>query len=817
MKIWVIGALGHWRLLKNMIVTSKKLFRIFTPLLFIIIPLRFLFSIGVPTEAYENKRVAKITITMENLPRTIRLNQDRVLSKLRTKTGDPFSQMIFDQDLKSLSEEYDRVEPSIAMQQGEVAITIKIWQKPTIRSIKWHGNDHVKTRTLQKELGIHVNTTFNREVFNKGFNKVKEYYIKKGFFESELEYKIIPFYETNEIDIEITVIEGHSGHISKICFTGLDKEDESAILSMIMTKKYNFFTSWITGMGTYHEEILEHDKLIIVNYLQNQGYANAQVHIQVKESQDGRIEIHINAIKGETFYFGNIDISDNHLLTEEQIKKVLLIHPKDKYSFQNLHDSMQKIKDLYGKDGYIETNVQYTLHLAAEEPIYDVHFRVEEGEQFRIGLIRILGNVQTNKNVILRESLLVPGEVFDSRRLKATERRLEAIGYFKTVNVYAVKPSEEYALGENYRDVIIEVEETTTGNMSLFFGASSKDDLFGGLDLAENNFDHRGLTSFWRDGLSSLRGAGEYARLRAQIGSKQQNYSAVWMDPYFKDTLWRFGFEVNYSKTRVQSKDYRVSSYGGAIFANYPFTPYWTFGTKYRFRNPIIKIYNIDSEEAKRERDNSGLVSGLGTSMGFDSIDNSFKPHRGYRSIIELELGGIRRNAEEDKIFPFFSVEYLNNYYYPIYRRGTLKFRWDLRFLCPFGQGSPDLMPLSERYFLGGVTTVRGYKPFRIGPKFTKKSKKGETDDPTGGVSSALFSVEYSHAVMRALDLFIFFDGGSVSQKRFDIRKVNMSIGVGARVELPNRMPLIFGYALPINPDSHDDVQGYFFSMGGQF
>ena len=155
-------------------------------------------------------------------------------------------------------------------------------------------------------------------------------------------------------------------------------------------------------------------------------------------------------------------------------------------------------------------------------------------------MVRVFGNSQTEANVILRESLLVPGETFDGAKLKATQSRLENMGYFKSVNVYAVRTTDDQALGENYRDVYIEVEETTTGNISLFFGFSSADDAFGGLDLSESNFNYKGIPRVFKDGLSSLRGGGEYAHARASFGSKQRTYTVSWLNPYFRDTLWRW-------------------------------------------------------------------------------------------------------------------------------------------------------------------------------------------------------------------------------------------------------------------------------------
>jgi len=782
----------------------------------VFLPLIVLFA---ATDIDENKRVAKITVVVENLPANATFNQEHVLSKLSVKVGDPFSHLTFDQDLKALSQEYDRVEPTLEMRQGELCITIKLWRRPIVRAITYRGNVHIKTSTLKKELGIAAHTVFNREEFNQAFNKLKEHYLKKGYFDSQLEYKLIPHPNTNGVDIEITILEGQSGYISRIHFSGLSRTDERAILKMINTKKYNFFTSWMTGAGTYHEEILEHDKLLIGNYLQNLGYANAQTHIQAEQNQEGKLEIYIHVVKGEIFHFGAIDILGNNLLTVDQIKRAMVIKEGSVFSPEKLRDSIENIKKLYGKDGYIEANVHYTLNPESYSPVYHIAITINEGERFHIGMINILGNSSTNKNVILRESLLVPGEVFDLRRLEATQKRLEGMGYFKSVNVYATKTPEDQQIGENYRDVIIEVEESTTGSLSLFLGFSSVEDIFGGIDLGENNFNCRGLTDFWRTGLSSLRGAGEYAHARLQIGKKQQYYTMAWMDPYFRDSLWRFGVELNYAKVQLQSNNYNIRSLGGALFGSYPLTSYWTYGWKWRVQDSNVYILpgKIESMEAKRERDNSGLVGGIGSSLIFDSTDNAFKPHRGFHSTLEMEMGVIYRHASEKKSFPYWRFAYLNKYYYPLCSRGTIKVTWDFKFLCPLGSGKPNLIPLSERFFLGGETSVRGYRTYILGPKFSDETGRQREDTPMGGVSSALLSVEYRQHVLPMLDLFVFFDGGSISMRRLEIAKLRMSYGIGTQIELANRIPVVFGFGFPINPKNKRDISRFFIAMGGQF
>jgi outer membrane protein insertion porin family len=787
---------------------NKKFLLLSSVLLFTCASIDPLHASYIATEAYENKTVGKIDVQMENLAPDASFDPKPVLGRLNTKVGDPFSQMVFDSDLKTLSEEYDRIEPSVNTINGEVYITIKVWARPTISEINWTGNEHFSSKTLQKELGIKPKKTFNRVEFNKAFNKVKEYYVKKGYFESQLFYNVIPDPKTGQVKIDVTVNEGRSGIIDDIVFKGFTKGEKSHILGMIYTKKYNFFTSWLTGQGTFNEEAIEQDKLTIANYLQNKGYADAKVDLQVTESKsEGKIIIVLTLDRGPIFHFGEVTFKGNSLFSNEEIEKTFKVRPEGVYSPDKLRDTAQAIRDLYGRKGFIETNVQFETQLVADKPVYNVSFEIEEGQEYKIGLIRVFGNVQTETHVILRESLLTPGETFDSAKLKATQQRLENVGYFKNVNVYAVRTQDDQLLGENYRDVYIEVDETTTGNMSLFFGLSSADGIFGGLDITETNFNYKGLGRLFKDGPSALRGGGEYAHAKVTLGAKQRSYNMSWLTPYFRDTLWKVGFDAFVSQTKLQAKKYEIDSFGGSLFASYPLNAYWSYGAKYRVKHAKIRVGNHASPSEDQLEKGTGVVSAIATTLNFDSTDSIIKPHNGFRSGLEFEYAGVGGG------FYFFKYSYVNTYYQQLWKRGIMKYRWEFRFIQPipaFGTEDAKDIPVSERFFLGGENSVRGYKAFDLGAHFSD-------GDPTGGTSASVLSVEYLQEILSILDAFTFIDAGSVKLKTFHMAQYKMSWGFGVRLEVMNRMPITLGLGFPVNPDDKHQVQKFFFSMGGQF
>lgn len=778
-------------------------------------------------EFYDEKKVSHIEIVVDSGGES-QTDPKPILARMKTQEGDDFSQLTFDSDLKTLSEEYDHVDPVIKLQDGQVSIVIHVTPKPIIHRIQWEGNEQVKASTLQKELDIKPNTVFNRQNFNKSFNKVKEYYFKKGYFESQLSYSIEPIPDSNQIDIRIEVSEGRPGHVKKIILHGFTKEEKSDIESQMYLKKYNFLTSWLTGAGTYRDEILEQDKMTILNYLHNKGYADARVDIQLSEDpESGKLIVEITAHRGQLFHFGKIQFSGNTLLSTEDIAKRSLITEGAPFSPEKVRETSQAIKDYYGQKGYIDASVQYETELKENEPIFDIDFYIDEGEQYKIGLVHIFGNTSTHNNVILRESLLVPGETFDSRKLRATQQRLEGIGYFKSVNVYAVRTADDTALGENYRDVYIEVEETTTGNISLFAGFSSTDSVFGGLDLTERNFNIAGLAKAIGGNISQLRGGGEFFHVKGTIGKKQKNVLVSWMNPYVNDTLWRFGTEITTTWSEIQ-EDVKVITYGGSVFTSYPITNYWTAGMRERLRHAKdnLSINPLDDSKTaadsvakvKNQLNQSGLVSAFSGNISYDSTDNAMKPHRGWRSYFEAEVAGIGGS------YDFVKLKYLNAIYFPVWAKGTIKLRGDFQYIVPFGKTDRYTVPYSERFFLGGETTVRGYKPMTLGPVVKLKNAEGqlkETDTPYGGLSSSLASLEYNQEIFRMLDIFAFVDVGCVEFASFKISQIRPTTGVGLRIDIGNRTPILVGWGIPLVKKDRNETKwgnnGLFFSMGGQF
>lgn len=758
---------------------------------------------------YEDQLIDKVEIIVHTRNGAI-CDTNSILNRLRTKEGGIFSQADFDEDLKTLAQDYDRVDPVVDSNDEHIFITIDIWPKPTIRTIHWHGNHHVKTSALQKELNINCFSVFERQAFNLAFHKLKAYYINHGYFEAQLDYHVEMDLETNEVTITIDITEGRSGKIQEIEFINFTDDEQRDILHDMVTKKYNLFTSWYTETGIYNEDAVQQDKLVITNYLQNIGYADASVDVNVMEScKTNRIIVSITANKGPLYTFGLLSFEGNCMIDDETIDRLFEIRPEDPFSLEGIRETIEILTDAYGRIGYIDTIIDFEPELVEGEYRYNVNFKIQEGEQFRVGLIRVFGNTCTKTPVILHETLLIPGEVFNTIKLKATERRLINIGYFKNVNVYIVKGTESSLLEGNYRDVYIEVEETNTGQFSAFLGYSSVEELFAGITITERNFNHEGLYYMWRDGLRALRGGGEYLQLQTQIGQKSRSYTLSWTKPYFMDTKWTIGFDVSKSTTRYISKEYDLETLAFALRANYDINQFLRFGLQYRLKNGSVDLHHHAShiDDLEREANLHGLISAIGPSLSYDSTDHPIKPCSGFRSRLYLEYAGLGGDHH------FLNFGYMNSYYFSVGSRMVVKYRADFRFIQPLGHTRYETIPLDERIFLGGDFMVRGFRPYRLGPHYPHHD-----DVPRGGLSMQFYSVEMTRRIIQDWEAFAFLDAGHLSADTWEFGRMSVSIGYGLRFKLIDSIPPVtIGMGYPLNAHSRSDVKKFFFSFGGNF
>ncbi|MBF5051238.1 Uncharacterized protein CLAVI_000879 [Candidatus Clavichlamydia salmonicola] len=750
---------------------------------------------------------------------------------MTTKPGKIFSQNHFDQDLKKLEKKYDRVSSILEMNDNSLVIKVSLHNRPILKKISISGNQAIPYAKIERILGLKIKASITREEIVTAMAKLRKSYLKQGYFETECSFKL-DVIDKETAHVHITINEGRIGKISRITYIGISPEEQMAIKEKMLTRPYEFGKSFLKGNGFYIPDMAEHDRLRITQFFQNKGYADAAVKISIDESMKNKahgLYLNVHVSKNEQYKVGDVLVEGAESLEDDWLFPMISVRTGQIYSPEQLWSSVEKIKEFYQLRGFFNTIVEIKQSITHDEAVYNVCFSIKEGVPCKIGLIKVFGNVNTQSEVILNESVLFPGDLLDKKKIENTERRIRNTGFFSTVNVYTVQSQiDPEDTNADYKDIYIEVDETSTGSVGVFLGCSSFDNLFGGVELSEKNFSLKGLPFVFFKGPNALRGGGEYFHIKANIGQKTSDYSVNWVKPHFMDFNWTLGVAIDKGANKALSSNYEVETFGGNLSATYLCSDFMKYGFYYRANHsylrhlyPSSNIINSSSVNGPtspstfvaREGSNDGLVSALGFSVAYDTTNSPRMPTHGKRSRLAFEVAGFGGD------FNFIKFTYLNTFYNGITPRAVFKFKSDLQFIKSCGDTLPTDIPMSERFFLGGETTLRGYKSFIVGPKFSAR-------EPKGGLSYSIFSEEFQYKLLMNPDFygFAFIDAGYLSSKELSWgTSYAMSIGFGARFNVLANIPVMLGVGWPLHAKELydgviiDNSQRFFFSLGGLF
>ncbi|MEI8366677.1 MAG: BamA/TamA family outer membrane protein, partial [Parachlamydiaceae bacterium] len=191
--------------------------------------------------------------------------------------------------------------------------------------------------------------------------------------------------------------------------------------------------------------------------------------------------------------------------------------------------------------------------------------------------------------------------------------------------------------------------------------------------------------------------------------------------------------------------------------------------------------------------------------LNYDSTNHPSCPTRGFRSRLEQEIAGFGGDQA------FMGLAYLNTYYKLIGPKGVLKLRGDMRFIIPLFETKRFQISLNERLFLGGDSTIRGYRVYRLGPQYSK-------GDPRGGMSLQMASAEYTYYLHKKFSAFVFCDSGHLSFDVWNFGTMWTSIGFGVNLQVfESAPPVVLGLGFPLNPPDSSAVKRFFFNLGGKF
>ncbi len=696
-----------------------------------------------------------------------RIEETAVKSKISQKVGEPISQEKVNEDIKTIFKMgyFEDAKAEIEPFEGGIKLIYVLKEKPTIVRIDFQGNKKLDDAKLKEKLTITTGSIADAVLIQDNANKVKAFYEEEGYWLASI-VPIIRKIKPEEVGLTYQIDEGPKVKIKQIVIEGNKALSSKQIIKVMSTKKWGIF-SFITSSGYYKKDQMELDIEKIRDLYFNNGYIKVTVEepkINLTPDKKGMI-ITILISEGAQFNVSSVKFSGNKVFSDDVIRGKITLIPNKPFSKKQLRSDIFSIAELYSENGYAIANVTPDLTPDENNKLVEVFLKIDEGDKYSIGKIEISGNTKTRDKVIRREVRLDEGDTFNSKLLKRSYERINNLNFFETVEIVP-KPQPE----EKLVDLDVKVKERPTGFLSIGGGYSSVDKLIGMVDLTQGN----------------LFGRGQLIKLRAEIGGRTTFYEINFKDPWFLDKPIAFSTSI-YKITR-EYIEYDKEATGFGFSFGKEFSEYVRGDLSYNFEEATITNISEDASVIVKDQEGTNTTSSITPFLVRDSRDNYLDPSRGSRNSIYLTCAGIGGTNK------FVKGEVDSAWYLPL---GKTAFMLRGRFGYATGILGEEL-PLYERFYIGGIYTIRGLDWGEAGPK------DPVTGEPIGGTTELIFNTEYIFPIISDLRLkgVVFFDAGNSYEKFEDFGKLRYTTGAGVRWISPmGPIRIEWGYNLDRQPD----------------
>lgn len=649
---------------------------------------------------------------------------------------------------------------------------------------------------------IRLDTFVDEARIRKVEGIVRDMMKEKGFQDAEVTHEIKPVTGGPKlVHLVFNISEGPKVKIEKIDFVGNTAVSDGTLKDQMKSTKEKWFLSFINGRGTYQETKFDEDAGKIVEFYQDRGYIKANVGAPetkvVRDSEDKKtrwIELRIPITEGARYRVGKFDVSGNTVSDTERLKPLFGIKEGEYYSLKNVRKGLERAREVYGAAGYFEftgfpdykfsddpdpatqsaSTVPEALKPVATNgnggsPSVDVTMRLVEGIQYFVNRITFVGNTTTHDNVIRRELRLFEDGVFNTEALKNSVKRLNQLGYFKPLEAGRDITVDKTPGESNQVDIKVKLEEQNRNQISFGAGVSEFEGFFGQASFQTSNF----------------LGRGESLTVSLSAGSRAQNYSLAFTEPFLFDR--NMTGSVNIYRSEVQYiNQFTQRSAGGVVGFGYPLGPFTRLFTNYSYERVKVTEVNALYTDALLLARNPFLrdslligangvrtISKVTPSVVHNTVDQPIFPNSGVRYTASFDLAGLGGNTA------FYKPSVEGIWYFRQNTRMSVGMRALTEYVSAYNN---TILPIFQRIFLGGEYSVRGFDIRSIGPK-----------DPItglvlGGNKSLLFNIEQNFNILSQFRIILFYDAGQVREAG---QNFSWYETLRTRI-LPSQMPPLF-------------------------
>lgn len=777
-----------------------------------------------------------------------------IRANIRVKPGDPYLRQAIDDDVRNLygTGFFYNIQVSDEFTADGVVLTYSLQGKPRLTEIKFSGNKKYSDSKLRKKLTSKTGEPLDERKLFTDSQEMQKMYQKSGYPRTTVEYVLSIDEAAGRGTATFRIAESPKVRIIKVEFPGAQAFKESKLRRVIKTRKHWMF-SWLTGSGHLKDEVLEDDRERLSEWYRDHGYIDFELKdVQFLNPTPKSLLVRFIIHEGQQYKVGAVTFTGNKVFSTREITnslpkfarpdKDMKIGPNGLpmdvgavFTPKGLTKDIEAVEDFYGSKGYVDVsggsrNLRVIRIPNTETGTMDLEFQIDEGQKYMIEKIEIRGNNKTKDKVIRRELAVAPGETFDMVRVKLSQQRLQGLNYFEKVE--ARPESTELP---NYKNLVVGVDEKSTGNLTVGAGFSSVDSIVGFAEVSQGNFDLFHPPTFT--------GGGQKFRLRLQMGTERQDYSVSFIEPWFLGKRLSLGVDLYYhewkyqstgdlydetrlggrvSLTRALGSEFLIGSisytleqigidlnpgYHGWLYEGIPGSATGQGGRggpAGSYPGPQAQPIPPNVPEAILAEEGNTLASRLGGSLAYDTRNSVQLPNRGQRTELIGEFVGGPLGGDNE----YYKLELRSAWYFRGLAPGHV-----LELVGRTGVTeslTDDDVPFYDRFYLGGMYTLRGFRYRRVSPR------EPGFNEPIGGDTYWFGSVEYSIPIITRLRFAVFYDIGNVASDPYDWDFSNFSDnwGLGIRLNLPIG-PLRLDYGIPIHYQKPNDGDGEFqFGVG---
>lgn len=707
------------------------------------------FSLVVVLFSYSNL-LAQTPIKEIRIVGNQRVEKEVILSAIRSKEGEPLSKERLSEDVKAVfGLGYFRDVRADVQETPEGAIvTFVVLEKPRIKDVAISGHQRVKREEIEAVLKVKKDEFFEPRAWEDSLEAVRQLYASKGYYTAQVSGEAEEL-EGNEVILYLDILEGPKGWITEIRFEGNEVFSDGRLKRVMRTKEKNWL-SWLTKAGTMNREILEVDLARIRYFYHDHGYLDVEVsEPEIRVSRDGRsLSVIVRIEEGRQYRVGSVEIAGDLIAPKEEILREVKLEtkPGKVYRASQVERDREKLVGSYADKGYAFCEVSPLTSRDPQKGLVHLRFQVDKGPKVRLGRITVRGNTKTVDKVIRRDIRLAEGDVYKASEIRKALRKLRKLGIFKEVDISTVPTAQEDVL-----DLEVRVEEMPTGALQFGGGYSSLHGVVGMVSLSERNLFGRAIRAY----------------IRATLGGEMNEFALGASDPRFLDTQYSLGFDLYNETYEYSTYDYQVT--GGDVAVGKELTDELNADLVYRYDRQ--KVFHITEDASEYIKSYAGVtrISKVTLSLNYWTLDDFYIPTKGWDNTLSVTNAGGPIGGDVDFIKATLSVSYFR----PVWRDLVFNLRGKVGMIEEYGGGR---IPLGERFYVGGLRTLRGFEYGMAGPV-------DENGEPLGALKMFVLNFEFLYPLSKELGLraAVFYDVGKGFDHWGDITPLRHAVGAGIR------------------------------------